>query len=162
MIRDAALDDLPRIVEIYNASIPGRLATADLEPVSVAQRTPWFQAHSPQKRPLWVWEQGGEILGWVSLQDFYGRCAYSGTAEVSIYVAPEAQRAGIARELLSALETRAPELGVNILVAFVFGHNVPSLRLVEGFGFQRWGNLPGVARLDGTERDLTILGKRLG
>ena len=39
-IRDAARDDLPAIVAIYNASIPGRLATADTEPVTVASRKP--------------------------------------------------------------------------------------------------------------------------
>ena len=34
-IRDAARSDLPQIVSIYNASIPGRMATADLVPVTV-------------------------------------------------------------------------------------------------------------------------------
>ena len=29
--------DLPRIVDIYNQIIPSRLATADLEPVTVAE-----------------------------------------------------------------------------------------------------------------------------
>ena len=37
-IRLAAIDDLPRIVEIYNQSIAGKQATADLQPVSVADR----------------------------------------------------------------------------------------------------------------------------
>jgi len=35
-IRHATASDLPEIVSIYNASIPGRMATADLAPVSVA------------------------------------------------------------------------------------------------------------------------------
>ncbi|MGN6703773.1 MAG: GNAT family N-acetyltransferase, partial [Burkholderiaceae bacterium] len=30
------------------------------------------------------------------------------------------------------------------------------------FGFSTWGNLPQVATLDGVERDLLILGRRLG
>lgn len=38
----ATHDELPRIVEIYNEIIPSRLATADLEPVSVASRENWF------------------------------------------------------------------------------------------------------------------------
>jgi phosphinothricin acetyltransferase len=162
MIRDARLDDLPRIVEIYNASIPGRLATADLAPVTVAQRTPWFHAHDAARRPLRVCEEDGVILGWASLQDFYGRCAYSSTAEASIYVAPEAQRRGIARRLLQELIDRAPALGVVDLVAFVFGHNGPSLALMASLGFTPWGRLPGVARLDSVERDLVILGRRVG
>ena len=33
--RDAVLDDLPGIVAIYNSTVPSRLVTADLEPVTV-------------------------------------------------------------------------------------------------------------------------------
>ncbi|MDB6139126.1 MAG: Phosphinothricin acetyltransferase, partial [Verrucomicrobiaceae bacterium] len=42
LIRDATAEDLPRIVAIYNAAIPGRLATADTVLVSVESRRPWF------------------------------------------------------------------------------------------------------------------------
>ena len=37
----------------------------------------------------------------------------------------------------------------------------PVIRLFRGFGFDTWGSLPRVAVLDGVERDLVILGKRL-
>ena len=37
-IRDAIEADLPAIVEIYNATVPTRMATAELEPVSVESR----------------------------------------------------------------------------------------------------------------------------
>ncbi len=37
-IRDGTADDLCAIVAIYNAAIAGRMATADLEPVSVEAR----------------------------------------------------------------------------------------------------------------------------
>ena len=37
-IRHAERDDLPRIVEIYNATIPSREVTADTEPISVENR----------------------------------------------------------------------------------------------------------------------------
>jgi phosphinothricin acetyltransferase len=53
-IRHAALGDLPQIVSIYNASIPGRMATADLAPVSVAERRQWFAEFDPRRRPLFV------------------------------------------------------------------------------------------------------------
>ena len=49
-IRDATEADLPSIVAIYNAAIPGRTATADTEPVSVAQRLAWFREHDPARR----------------------------------------------------------------------------------------------------------------
>jgi len=161
MIRLATQDDLPRIVEMYNASIPGRLATADTEPVTLEQRRAWFRAHGP-RRPIWVEQQEGRTVGWISLTDFYGRPAYGATAEISVYVAPEAHRRGVARRLLQHVLAAAPALGVTTYLGFVFGHNAPSLALLEAFGFARWGTLPRVAVLDGVERDLVILGKRVG
>lgn len=160
-IRDAREADLARIVAIYNEAIPGRRATADTEPVSVASRQAWFREHSPERRPLWVGEREGIITGWLSFQSFYGRPAYAATAEVSVYVSATVQRSGVGRQLLARAIERAPGLGLTTLVAFVFGHNEPSLRLFEGVGFARWGNLPRVAQLDGVERDLVILGRRL-
>ena len=62
-IRHATPADLPAIVAIYNASIPGRMATADIEPVTVAQREEWFRAFDPASRPLWVAERVCEIDG---------------------------------------------------------------------------------------------------
>jgi phosphinothricin acetyltransferase len=161
MIRDAKPEDLAAIVAIYNASIPGRMATADLQPVEVDQRQEWYRTHSPDRRPLWVLEREGEVAGWASLQSFYGRPAYDATAEVSVYVAPRHQRQGVAHRLLSEVMKRAPGLGLQTLLAYVFGHNAPSLALFERHGFQRWGHLPRVARLDGVERDVVILGLRL-
>lgn len=160
MIRLARAGDLPRIVDIYNASIPGRLATADTEPVTVEQRRPWFDAHGP-RRPIWVDERDGVVAGWVSLGDFYGRPAYGATAELSIYVAAEWQRRGVARALVAHAVAEAPRCGVTTLLGFVFGHNAASLALLAQHGFVRWGHLPRVAVLDGTERDLDIVGLRV-
>ena len=85
-IRDAQISDLPDIVSIYNSTIPSRMVTADLEPVSVQSKEEWFKEHSPDFRPLWVVELDGKICAWLSFQSFYGRPAYNGTAEVSIYL----------------------------------------------------------------------------
>lgn len=158
-IRDARELDLPRIVAIYNEAVPGRRATADTEPVSVASRLPWFKDHSPDHRPLWVAEREGVVVGWLSLQSFYGRPAYASTAEVSVYVSSAVQRGGVGRRLLSRALEHAPDLGIATLLAFVFGHNEPSVRLFEAHGFARWGHLPRIASLDGRAADLLILGR---
>ncbi|HEY9781915.1 MAG TPA: N-acetyltransferase family protein [Leptolyngbyaceae cyanobacterium] len=161
MIRDAVETDLAEIVAIYNASIPSRLATADLEPVSFESRQAWFHQHSPSAHPIWVMEVDRAIAGWLSFQSFYGRPAYHATAEISIYVAPVYRRCGVARQLLSQAIHHSPALGLKTLLGFIFAHNQPSLQLFNSFGFQRWGYLPAVAELDGVERNLTIMGKRI-
>jgi len=43
----------------------------------------------------------------------------------------------------------------------VFAHNDRSVTLCQKFGFETWGRLPRVAVLDGIERDLLILGRRI-
>jgi len=160
IIRDARESDLPEIVSIYNAAIPGRLATADTQPIPVASRQGWFAEHNAN-RPLWVAEADSTIVGWLSFQSFYGRPAYRATAEISVYIAPDQQRRGIGRALLAKAMDAAPLLALKTFLGFIFGHNEPSLRLFEEFGFQRWALLPRVAELDGIERDLVIVGRRI-
>lgn len=163
MIRHAIQDDLPRIVAIYNASIPGRMATADTTPVSLADRRGWFGEFDPARRPLWVHcDDDGEPMAWLSLRSFYGRPAYASTVEIGVYTAPEAVRQGRARALLAHALASMNRLKIKTLLAFVFAHNLPSLRLFERTGFARWGLLPQVAELDGIERDVAILGFRAG
>jgi phosphinothricin acetyltransferase len=160
--RDATFDDLPAIVAIYNSTIASRQVTADLDPVTVESRHTWFQAHTPQSRPLWVVEEAGEVIAWLSFSDFYGRPAYARTVEVSIYLDERARGKGLGRQLLREALERAPGFKVDTVLGFVFGHNEASMKLFAGFGFETWGTLPRVAVLDGVERDLVILGLRLG
>lgn len=157
---EAREEDLPRIVEIYNASIAGRRATADTEPVTVESRREWFFAHN-DRRPLWVLKRGGQIIAWISLRSFYGRPAYGATAEVSVYVAPEHQGEGIGTRLLRAVIEKCPQLGVSTLLGFVFAHNEASMKMNDTLGFERWGFLPEVAELDGIKRDLIIVGLKV-
>jgi L-amino acid N-acyltransferase YncA len=160
-IRHATAADLPAIVAIYNASIPGRMSTADLEPVTVAEREEWFRAFDPQSRPLWIFESERKPAGWLGLRSFYGRPAYHRTVESAVFVAPEHQREGVARKLLSHALEECPRLGISNVLAFVLAHNMPSVTLFEAHGFGRWGLLPRVCEMDGVERDVLILGRRL-
>lgn len=159
--RIATREDLPRIVGIYNATVPSRLVTADTEPVSVESRVRWFDEHSPDFRPLWVAETDGRIAGWLSFSSFYGRPAYNRTAEVSMYIDEAFRRRGLGAWFLEQALAHAPALKLDTLLGFIFGHNLPSLALFRKFGFERWGELPKVAVLDGIERDLVILGRRV-
>ncbi|OLA96609.1 MAG: hypothetical protein AUH19_06540 [Verrucomicrobia bacterium 13_2_20CM_55_10] len=158
-IRDAIEADLPAIVRIYNATVPTRMVTAELEPTTVEARLSWFREHSPEQYPFWVAESGDRVIGWLDFKKFLPRCAYRGTAEISVYVDEEFRRRGVGQRLLEHAIARAPSLGITALIGLIFGHNEPSLKLFERFGFERWAFLPGVAQLDGMERDLIVMGR---
>jgi len=161
LYRVATATDLPQIVDIYNATIPSRLVTADLAPVSVDSRRHWFESHLPESRPIWVVDGPEGIAAWLSISSFYGRPAYRSTAELAVYVDERHRRAGLGSYLLSQALIRAPALGIDTVLGFIFGHNEPSLRLFGRWGFARWGELPRVAKLDDVERDLVIVGRRI-
>lgn len=157
----AAEQDLPRIVAIYNSTVPTRIATADTEEVSVESKLEWFRRHTPDRRPILVERIDGEIAAWVSFESFYGRPAYDHTAEISIYIAPEFRRQGLGGRLLKEAIEMTPALGVKTIVGYIFSHNEGSIRLFESFGFKEWGRLPDIAEMDGREYSLSILGKRV-
>jgi phosphinothricin acetyltransferase len=159
--RVARRDDLPQIVEIYNSTVASRMVTADLDPVSVESRIGWFEQHSPRFRPLWVIETQGTIAAWLSFSSFYGRPAYDTTAEMSVYVRDTVRGQGLGSRLLSAAIGHAPTIGLRTLMGFIFAHNQPSLKLFARHGFERWGELPGIAVLEGVERDVVIVGRRV-
>ncbi|MDJ0591438.1 MAG: GNAT family N-acetyltransferase [Pleurocapsa sp. MO_226.B13] len=159
-IRDAEASDLTAIVDIYNQSIPDRLATADTEPIAVASRLDWYR-NRPLNRPLWVAIKNEQVAGWLSFQNFYGRPAYLHTAEISIYVANQFQRQGIGSKLLARAIARSPQLQLTTLLGFIFAHNQPSLNLFIRYAFSQWGYLPDLAVLDGVERSLVILGRKI-
>jgi L-amino acid N-acyltransferase YncA len=160
-LRDATELDLPAIVEIHNAAIASRISTAQLNPLTVEERRRWFQAHSPGHHPLWVVELSGALAGWLSFKDFLPRAAYRGTAELSVYVHETFRRRGVAKRLLEEAIMRAPKLGMHALVGLIFAQNEASVALFRTAGFEQWGFLPGVARIDDQLRDLTIFGRRV-
>ena len=53
---------------------------------------------------------------------------------------------------------QAPSLGINNIIALIFAHNQPSLRLFNKLGFTQWGYLPQVCDMDGFFADVVMLG----
>jgi len=159
-IRLATEADLPLIVAIYNQAVEQRGATADLEPVSVESRRQWFLDHRPGSLPIWVAEEGGEVLGWCSLSAYRaGRLALRHTAEISYYVHCDHRRRGVARRLIEHAIAQCPSLGIRHLMTFLLDINTPSINILQAFGFTRWGHLPDVADIDGQTCGHLIYGR---
>ena len=160
-VRPAVRADLPAILAIYNASIPLRIATADLEPQGMAARERWWDERDHARRPVVVAEEGGQVVAWGAFTDFKPRPAYRPTSEVSIYVDPATLSRGIGRALLDDLLARAPACGIDRVLALCLDHNERSLRLFRSRGFADWGRMPGACEFDGVRRDVVVLGAKL-
>ena len=162
-IRDAVEEDLPSIVEIYNESIPGGRATADTSPIEVQDRIEWFKSFDPKKRPIWVAEDAGEVVGCVYLSSFYaGRPAYDKTAEISTYIRSSHQGRGLGTMLKKKMIAACPSLGVENLISMYFDHNEASERVNEKLGFEEAGHLTEIAEVFGEKRGLKIAILRVG
>lgn len=160
MIRVASIDDLQRIVEIYNQTIPLRNVTADTESVSVESRIEWFHQFN-ENRPLLVFEEENEIKAWCSIKSFYGRPAYSKTVEIGIYIDENFRQHGIGSKLLLHAYNICENLNIETILAFIFSNNLGSIHFFKKHGFIEYGLLPEVAEIDGKKIDLAILGYKI-
>jgi len=164
--RDAVEADLPRIVEIYNFAVATRASSCDLEPTTVEKRYLSFLQHTPRHRPLWVALDADAVdfgvVGYLGFFHFMNeRPGYFITADIAVYLHPQYHNRGLGSYLLGQAIEHAPALGIEVLTATLFASNKASARLFEKFSFERWGYMPRVARLEGVELDLALVGRRL-
>ncbi|MFM2486675.1 GNAT family N-acetyltransferase [Celerinatantimonas yamalensis] len=160
-LRPATSDDLPEIISIYNSTIASRQVTADITPITLADRHGWLESHQQQGHPVYAIFKAETLIGWFSFSPFYGRPAYRHTCEISIYLAPQARGQGLGKWILPRTEQIARQQGIKVLLGFIFSHNIPSIKLFEHNEYQRWGELPQIAELDEQRYSLSILGKHL-
>lgn len=133
-VRIAAAADAAAIHAIYAPSVTDGVATFETVLPGVAamrERIVQRLAHYP-----WlVWESHGEVVAYAYASRFRERAAYDWIAETSIYVRPDAQRAGVARRLYGVLLDAMRLQGINQAVGVITLPGAPSVRLHETMGF---------------------------
>jgi L-amino acid N-acyltransferase YncA len=148
-------DDWPQVRSIYAEGISTGHATFETEPSTWEQ---WHSSHLPRGRL--VARSGDVILGWAALSPVSNRSAYSGVAEVSIYVGGGYRGREIGRALLGALITLSERLGKWTLQAGIFPENRSSLALHKRCGFREVGTRERIGQLNGIWRDVVLLERR--
>jgi len=149
-IRLAQIEDWDRVIEIYNQAVRYGLQTADMEEVYVSDKTEWFQEHDDAQYPIFVYELDNDVVGWLSISPYRkGREALRFTAEVSYYIDGNYQKMGIGSQLMKYALNRLPQLGIKSLFAILLDVNIGSIKLLEKFGFKKWGHLPNIADFNG-------------
>jgi phosphinothricin acetyltransferase len=157
-IRKAIYTDVPAITGIYNEAILTTTATFDTEPKTTAAQRKWFKAHGP-KNPILVAVEGGKIIGWASLSAYSDRCAYSGTAELSVYVKEKFRNRGIGRKLMQAVLEEGKKAGLHTIISRIAGGNDISIHLHRQFDFADIGTMKEVGNKFGQLLDVSLMQK---
>lgn len=161
-VRDAAEDDLPGILEIYNDAVATTTAIWNETLVDLENRRAWLALRRSQGFPVLVAaDLDGTVAGYASFGDFRPFDGYRHTVEHSIYVHRGRRGGGIGRLLLGALVERARAMGKHVMVAGIDATNETSIALHEKLGFRRAGLLLEVGRKFDRWLDLAFLEKRL-
>lgn len=162
--RIARQNDLKQIVAIYNQAIADGNCTADIEPLTVAERQEWFDNHDPEKYPIYVMENDEDtsIIGWCSLSAHRkGRMALRNVAEISYYIDRSYRGKGIGRQIMQYALQKAPTLGLHNLFAILLDTNRISVVLLEKNGFSKWGHLPDIAEFQDKVCGQYIYGRKV-
>lgn len=155
-LRPLVPDDWPQVRAIYEEGIATGNATFE---TAAPEWEEWDAARLPHGR--WVAEEDGRVLGWIALTPYSRRAAYSGVAEIGVYVAAEARGRGVGTALLRGLIEDARRAGLWTLQAGVFPENRASLELLRRNGFREVGRRERIGRLHGAWRDVLLLELRL-
>lgn len=160
IVREAEEKDIDRIRDIYNQGIADRIATLEERPKTREEMDQWFRQRSSRYAVL-VAERNGVVQGWASLNPYSHRCAYSGVADISIYIDRLWRGKGIGSRLLRALEEKAKENSFHKMVLFTFPFNHLGQGLYRKMGFREVGVFRNQGKLDGRFVDVMAMEKLL-
>lgn len=141
MIRKATEHDLSAIKDIYNYAVLNTTATYDINPRDDKYFADMLSEHTG-KYLLAVYEDNGDIIGYVALSQFSRRDAYDITAELSVYVKADCQNKHIGTQLMEyALSYAQTENRFLTIVSLITSDNEHSIYLHKKFGFEFGGRI---------------------
>ena len=154
-VRPMLAGDWPAVARIYQEGIDTGDATFE---TAVPSWQRWDGDHLREHR--FVAESDDAVCGWAALSPVSDRCAYSGVAEVSVYVAADARGGGVGRALLTAVVRSADAGDIWTLQAGIFPENTASVRLHLASAFRIVGTRERLGSLNGAWRDVLLLERR--
>ncbi len=141
MIRKATEHDLSAIKDIYNYAVLNTTATYDINPRDDKYFANMLSEHTG-KYLLAVYEDNGDIIGYVALSQFSRRDAYDITTELSVYVKADCQNKHIGTQLMEyALSYAQTENRFLTIVSLITSDNEHSIYLHKKFGFEFGGKI---------------------
>ena len=164
VIRPAEEGDLTVITSIYADAVSNGTASYELEPPDLGEMTSRWQGLTDKGFPYLVAERGGMVAGYCYVSPFRPRPAYRFIVESTVYVAQEAQRAGVGRTLMQKIIEICESMELRQMIAIVgdADNQQASVGLHEALGFRRIGTIEGSGYKFGRWLDTLIMQRTLG
>ncbi len=160
-LRDATVEDLLGIMDIYNDAVLNTTAIWNEIVVDLDNRKEWFKARKDRGFPVIVAVMDGKVTGYASYGDWRAFDGYRHTREHSIYVHKDARGLGLGKQLMQALIDHARSNDVHVLIGAIESENLASIRLHEAMGFRIAGRFSEVGTKFGRWLDLTCMELKL-
>lgn len=163
MIRNATLADIPPIHAIYYNSVLHETASWELTPPDAEEMGRRMQGVLDAGYPYFVATLEDQVIGYSYANYYRPRPGYRFTVENSIYVHPDYQRRGIARQLMTQVIDACTARGLRQMVAVIGdSQNIASITLHRSLGFVQVGLLPTIGFKFGRWLDGVIMQRALG
>lgn len=142
---------------IYNHWVEHSTATFAEEPLDHAGFLSEALFPDDERHGSWALLDDGELVGYVLLAPYKSRCAYRETAEVSVYLHPDAGRRGLGGQALDFALRAAPGLGLHTLLATISAENDASIGVFGSRGFTEVARLREVGLKFGRRIDVVVM-----
>lgn len=137
-IRIATDDDARAVLEIYAPVVRETAISFEFEPPSLEEMRRRIAA-TLEGWPWLVCEKDGGLLGYAYADRHRTRAAYQWAADVSVYIAETARRAGVGHALYASLLRLLDLQGYYLVCAGITLPNPGSVGLHEALGFRLVG-----------------------
>lgn len=163
ILRNSLDADLPAITAIYRHAVLHGTGTFELDPPDEAEMGRRRAEVLGRGLPWLVAERDGALLGYAYANYFRPRMAYRFCLEDSIYLAPEAQGAGVGSLLLGELIARCEAAGARQMVAVIGDSaNLGSIGVHRRLGFRDIGVMQAAGWKFDRWLDVVFMQRELG
>jgi phosphinothricin acetyltransferase len=135
-IRPVRDDDFATIVAITNHYIASSAIHFGYEAVTADELAAAWRGDD---RHPWLVADEGNVIGYAKSGTWRARAAYAWSAEVGLYLAPDARGRGLGRALLEALLAEMTRRGFHSAIAGITLPNPASIALHRRVGFESVG-----------------------
>lgn len=142
-IRQLEEKDIPILLDWYNWYILHGTETFETEPLTLSAFS--TRVHTiKESYPFIVLEEEGKLCGYAYLDHFNGRAAYDWTADLSIYLDPQAKGKGYGSQLMKKILELAEKDGYRNVISIITETNHVSEQFHEKFGFTKMASFPAL------------------